>query len=331
MRESKLKSLYGTGETDVIQLVEDLTKKAGETVTVALLQTLAGSGAEGTATLEGAADVLGNASDSVTVAVLRNAVEQTGAEQFKSEIDMLKAAGPKLKQWYARKDYLKLLEALQSAKVDGKTAYASCTEAEKDAYLALNADRVRFGAAASNNAANDHSACLTTLDSTSDKCTITNVRQGRRWLKACDPLIRPIDTGETGEMFVALAGSECFRDLKTSMDTVHTYAMERGKSNPLFVDGDLLVENIVVKEIPEIARVADVGNGGTDDAQPFFILGAQALLFAWAQRPRPTRSVRDYEFINGVGLEGIRGIKKTMFNSIQHGVFTHWFCANPDA
>ena len=50
-------------------------------------------------------------------------------------------------------------------------AYGTASEAQKDAWLVDNADRVLFGAAKSNNSSNDHSASLANIDNTNDKLT----------------------------------------------------------------------------------------------------------------------------------------------------------------
>lgn len=331
----------GDSESDIIQLVEDLTKSAGDTIGVTALAAVKGTGARGAATLEGSEANMGDYTCQVPVDVIRNAVALTNRERRKSELDKLEKVGPALKDWFVQQDMMDIIKCLTSYATDGATAYASCSETVKDAHLVLNSDRIRFGAATSNNAANDHSACLTTLDATNDKCTRANVEFAKRLIKQCNPKIRPIMIDEFGPSYVAFTGSEAFRDLRSDMATVHEYAMERGKTNPLFTDGDLLVGNIVIKELADdgtgigIARIADVGDGGTVDVQPMVVLGAQALGFAWADRPHVTTDSRDWGFINGRGLEGIRGIRKLSFDLGQglksHGVYIHWFAAQPDA
>ncbi len=97
--------------------------------------------------------------------------------------------------------------------------------------------------------------------------------------------------------------------------------MERGKSNPLWRDGDLMYDGVVIRKIQEIATIGTVG-ASSARLEPVFLCGAQALAYAVAQRTKSTTEVRDYGFVKGVGIHEMRGILKTVFNSKDHGVFT---------
>jgi hypothetical protein len=206
-------------------------------------------------------------------------------------------------------------------------AYGSASEADKDAHLANNADRYLFGAAVANNAANDHSACLITLDNTADKLTKEVVSLARRRAKTCDPLIRPVRIRDDEEWYVMFAGSLAFRDLKADLATVHADAMQRGKDNPLFVDGDLVWDGVIIREIPEIGVVSN----GTIDCAPAYLCGAQAVGHVIGQRWKSKTEERDYGFVKGMAIQGFFGTEKLFFNGKQHGVFTVWTAAVADA
>jgi hypothetical protein len=60
------------------------------------------------------------------------------------------------------------------------------------------------------------------------------------------------------------------------------------------------------------------------------MLGAQALLLAWAQRMQVKMDEFDYQNKRGVAVAEIRGCEKTTYNSIQHGMATGYISAVGD-
>lgn len=336
VRANQFARYMGTTENALIQVKEDLTKKNGDSVTYALVNDLTGAGVTGSTALEGSEEALNSRSFKVSVGLLRNGVVVHEWDEQKSAIDLRNAGRSQLRMWAQKKMRTDIINALNS--ING-VAYGSATEAQKDAWLVDNADRVLFGAAKSNNAGNDHSACLTTLDATNDKFTYTNLSLARRTLRQASPSIRPVMLEDGTEWYVAFAPSNAFRDLKLSLATVYQNAEVRGEGNPLFNDGDLMWDGIIVREIPEMTVIANVGDGGTVDVGAVKICGAQAIACAWAQRTTSRTETRDYGGLNGVAIQEIRGIQKMSFGKgsgdtddlVDHGVFTHYVAAEPDA
>jgi N4-gp56 family major capsid protein len=328
VRDMQLRKLMGTSPNAPIQMVEDLAKKPGDDITVPLVTRLTGSGKTGDATLEGQEEALGNYGHKITVDQIRHAVRRGRMEQKKTFFDMLQAARPMLKKWAMAKLRDDILAALQSPNVDGSTAYASCTEAQKDAWLDANSDRILFGAAVANldqtapagGATNDHSGSLSNVDSTSDTLSPAIGSLAKRILKALSGRhVTPVTVGDQGEWYVMLCNSLCFRDLKadSTMSQANRDAMARGKSNPVFTDGDLIYDGVIYKEVPEIPVISGVGDSSIDVAANY-LLGAQACGVAVGERLHAIRNVRDYGNLVGVGVAEIRGVDKLMWNSIQN-------------
>lgn len=328
IRDNRFKRYMGTDENAIIQLKEDLTKKKGDKVTFASLHKLAGAGVTGNTTLEGNEEDLDARSMTVTISMLRHAVAVTDWDQQKSVIDLRNAGKTALKMWIMEKMKTSIINALGS--ING-VAYASATEAQKDAWLVDNADRVLFGATKSNASSNDHSTSLANIDNTSDKLSPAIISLAKRMAQSASPAIRPIRVNEDEEWFVMFAGPQAFRDLAndTTMTQANRDARVRGvESNPLFTGGSLVWDGVIIREIPEIAAVSN----GTIDCNPNYLVGAQALGIAWAQRPKTTTQVTDYEFRHGVGVMEMKGIEKLLFGSgagdtddlKQHGVVTVW-------
>jgi N4-gp56 family major capsid protein len=296
---------------------DDLGADAGDNVTFGLRVQLTGAGVQGDATLEGNEEALSQYECPITVATRRNAVAVTMNQEQFTGIDLRNAAKAQLKNWAMKKLRTDIINALGST--DGTTAYASATEGAKDAWLAANDDRVVFGDGTVGGYT-DHSADLA-LVTASMKLTKEVVSTLRRKAEAASPGIRPVTVGEDSENFVLFVGSGAFRDLKSDLATTLQNAQERGDGNPLFKDGDLVYDGVVIRKIQEIPATGTVG-ATSARLEPVYLCGAQALGVAWAQRTKSTTETRDYGFVNGVCISEMLGVSKLFFNSKQHGVVT---------
>jgi N4-gp56 family major capsid protein len=322
VRANRFKRYMGTSSNSVIQIKEELTKKAGDRIHLALIAELSGAGVTGDTLLEGSEEALSQYEMAITVATRRNAVAVTMNQEQFTGIDIRNAAKEQLKNWAMKKLRTDIINALASD--DGTTAYASQTEGEKDTWLAANSDRVRFGDG-SVGGYTDHSADLALVTSS---MTLTKeiVSKLKATAEAASPIIRPVTVGEDSENYVLFVGSGAFRDLKADLAETLRHAQERGDSNPLFNDGDLLYDGVVIRKIPEIAATGTVG-ASSARLEPVYLCGAQALGVAWAQRTKSALETRDYGFVHGVAIAEMLGVSKCFFNSKQHGVVTGYVAA----
>jgi hypothetical protein len=162
------------------------------------------------------------------------------------------------------------------------------------------------------------------------------------------PAIRPYKTPDGYEYFVAFAGTNAFRDLKTDLGTYWSNAQPREKKdgNPLFQDGDIMFDGVIVRQVPEISQhvtgvwtTLAVGGASTTRVEPVFLCGKQAAVMAWGQMAKPTfRKEDDYGFVQGTGVEMAYGVAKmykkhpmTGSDLKQWGVVTGFFSAPLDA
>lgn len=326
VRDSLFAPYMGTDENAIIQVKEDLTQKAGKTINVPLVTRLTNAGVTGDNTLEGNEEALGNYNHALNIDQLRNGVVVGKMEQKHTVIDLLEAARTMLKMWIMDDLRDDVIQALQSPNTDGVTAYASCTEAQKDAWLAANYvsatnTRVIFGATVSNSSTEDHSTSLGNVDSTTDKLLFDQLQLAKRLAKKADPHIRPVKIKGGREFYVMFCESYAFRDLKVDTETIHQNGGVRGSDNPLFQDPDLMLDGVICREVPEIATITGVGNGSID-VSPNFLCGAQAVGLAWGQRSKFATDTFDYGNKKGVAVSEVRGVEKLTYNSIQHGVVT---------
>lgn len=316
VRENRFKRYMGTTENSVIQLREDLTKKAGDGITIPLITKLTGAGQTGNGLLEGNEEALGNYGHKIEVATRRHAVAVTDNDQQFTGIPLRDAAKSMLKLWAMEKLRTDLITALGSK---NGTAYGSASEAVKDAWLAANSDRVMFGDG-SVGGFTDHSADLA-LVTASMKLTKEVISKAKAKAEVATPIIRPVVVGEDSENFIVFCSSGAFRDLKTDLATNLQNAQERGDSNPLWRDGDLMWDGVVIRKIQEIGAIGTVG-ASSARIEPYYLCGAQALGVAWAQRTKSTTDTRDYGFVKGVGIHEMLGVEKLIYNGKDHGVFT---------
>lgn len=316
VRANRFKRYMGTDENSVIQIKEDLTKKAGDGITIPLITKLSGAGVTGNSLLEGNEEALGNYGHKIEVATRRNAVAVTDNDQQFTSIQLRDAAKPMLKLWAMEKLRTDIITALGSK---SGTAYGSASEGTRDAWLVSNSDRVLFGDGTVGGYT-DHSADLL-LVTAGMKLTKEVVSKAKARAETASPIIRPVVVGEDSENYIMFVGSGAFRDLKTDLGTSLQNAQERGDNNPLWKDGDLMWDGVVIRKIQEIATIGTVG-ASSARLEPYFLCGAQALGVAWAQRTKSTTEVRDYGFVKGVGVHEMLGVEKLIYNSKDHGVLT---------
>lgn len=337
VKQSIFKPYMGMDESSVIQVKQDLEKKNGDSVTFALVHKLVGGGVTGSATLEGNEERLDTRSQRVIVDQIRNGVIVPMLEEQYSAINLRNAGRSVLKTWIMERTRDDIIQAMMS--INGKL-YAAATEAQKDAWIADNADRVLFGSSVGNNSGNDHSASLANIDNTADKLTASAVSLLKRRAKLCSPKIRPIRVEDDKEYFVLFANSLAFRDLKndTAITQAQREALERGPKNTIFTGGDLYWDGVVIKELEDIPSLGAVGAGGIGVA-PVFLCGAQAVGVAWAQKTKSAEDTRDYGDKRGIAIGEVRGIEKLRFGTgagdtdspKDSGIVTGYFAAVADA
>lgn len=340
IRANRFKRYMGSGENSIIQLCENLTKNRGDQITIPLLGALDKSSGynDGSSTLVGNEKALPNDGMPIQIGVVRDATVVNMEEEQASPIDIRNAGRVALKDLSTR--YLRddLIVAMGS--ING-VAYASASEAQKDAWLVDNADRVRFGASNSNNSSNDHSASLANIDTTNDKLTKELVSSMKRMAQSAATVngdgIRPYKYGEDEETYVMFAGVNAYRDLKLDLATAHQDARERAKSNPLFTGTTSLYwDGVVIREIPELPTYAGVG-AASSAVEPVYLCGSQAVGVAWAKRTKTTlRKEDDYGFQHGVGFYEHRGIEKIRYgaggsDSKDWGMVTGYVSSQDDA
>lgn len=336
LRDGRFTPYMGTDEFSMIQLKEDLMAKAGQQLSITLINKLKGSGVTGKNVLKGNEEQMDQRTFVFTVDRVRHAVLHDEIDEEFSAINLVTAKRAVIKDWFMERMRDEIITAMFS--IDG-VAYSLATETQKDTWLTNNADRVLFGSAVSNGSSNDHSVALANVDNTADKFIGSSLKLLKRRAKNANPRVRPIKIKGDEEWYVAFAGTNTFRDFSEDavIQQANRDARERGEDNPLFTGGDLLYDGVIIREIPEIPDLIGVGAGGIN-VGPVALCGAQALGIAWKRRTKVITDVDDYGAKKGAGAEEIRDIKKLLFgrgvndqdNLAQNGIAIGYFASVSD-
>ncbi len=338
IQHNLFKADMGTDENSIIHVKENLTKKKGDSITFALVNRLTGAGVTGSNTLEGNEEDMGSRSHQVAVDKIRNGVRVSEVDEQFSAISLRDAARTTLKNWAMEETRDRVISALGS--ING-VAYDAASEANKDAWLADNADRVLFGDAIGNGGYTDHSADLATVTAAMTFNTSIAGLMKRIALTA-NPKIKPIRLDEAGgkRFFKVYCDPRTFRDLKA--DSVIQNAQRdvslRMQNVKLFEGGDLEWDGMIFKEVDDIASLGDVG-AASAAVSPVYLVGAQALGLGLARRWRSITEVFDYGDKHGVAVDAIYGLDKLTFGSgandtddpKDHGIVTAYVGAEADA
>lgn len=353
VRESGFLPYMGRKSSSIIMTKYELASENGKTINIPLVTKLTAAGVRGSGVLDGKEEQLGNYNCAVSVDWIRNAVKVPKSTQYKTEIDLLNAGRDMLKLWSSdtlRTDMIKYMAgptvttssvpATDILDSDGNVVVTGATAANYNTWSAANQDRILYGSALSNYSAT-HATGLGAVDSTNDKLTASVVSLAKRMAKAASPAIRPFRLEDGREYFVMFAGARSFRDLKADSVMINANRDARARegggmnSNPLFQDGDLIYDGVIVRQIEEISTLITtsatfVAAGASSiPVEPNFLCGQQAMAVAWGQEPTPiTDTTGDYKFRPGVAIEELRGIAKMHFAtgassaSKQHGIVT---------
>lgn len=338
IQENRFSSNMGSTTNSVIHVKEKLSASKGDTMTWGLVNRLTGAGVTDGGTLEGNEEDMVSRSFALTIKERANAVVFTTWEEQKSAIGLRPAAKETLMTWATENTRDQIITALGS--ING-VAYGSASEAQKDAWLVDNTDRVLFGAAVGNHST-DHSAALANVDSTNDKLTASALSLMKRIARTANPKIRPIRSTQNGGRYyyVAYVPSLVFRDLKA--DTTITQAQREVslamQNEKLFEGGDIMWDGIICKEIEDIGVLSGVGNSGINVA-PVYLCGAQAVGYGICQRWKSVDETRDYGRKRGVAVCEMGAFGKLRFgsgsgdtdDSKDHGVVTGFFSAVADS
>ena len=219
------------------------------------------------------------------------------------------------------------------------------TVAQRNTWTTDNADRILFGGAQGNLVAGNFAASLANITA-GMPASAASLNKMKRLAKLANPRIRPYKLKNGREYFVVFANSLNFRDLQNDATIINANTQARAREgdgiekNPLFQDGDLLYNGMIIREIPELTVrlpvfYTNAGNGAIQVA-PMFLCGQSAMAWCWGRTPMPTfLKEDDYQFYRGAGIQMAYGLKKIAKknpagNYKEWGVYTGFFASPND-
>jgi hypothetical protein len=293
----------------------------------------------------------------------RNAVVINNAEEQKSSIDLWSEAKPMLVDWGKELQRDEICDGLfaipaQSApaglgsangqRVNG-ILFDAASAAQRNTWITDNADRILIGSSNTANlvAGNFAGSMANITPAMTLSGSLVN-RMKRSAKAAVFPRIRPYKLKENGtEWFVLFVGQEQFRDAQSDSDIKTANQNSRARENqgylknPIFVDGDLLYNGVIIREVPELTNrlptfYKTAGQTSTRVA-PAHLCGQGAMAWCWGKMPTPTfRREDDYQYLRGAGIKMAYGVGKVAkltnnTNLKDWGVFTGFFSSTADA
>jgi hypothetical protein len=363
VRENLFSPYMGPSMNAIIRVITDLDKggkQGGEQINIPLRARLNGAGV-GSGQLRGNEEALDNQGTRFWIDWSRHAVTINNAEEQKSSIDLYAEIKPALTDWGQEKQRDEIVDGFYALPSQNAPAglgsangqrvngilFDAATAAQRNTWITDNADRILIGSGnTANLVAGNFAASMANV---TGAMTLSGalVNRMKRSAKKANPRIRPFKLKENGtEWFVLFVGQEQFRDAQNDADIKTANQNSRARENqgylknPIFVDGDLLYNGVIIREIPELSLRLPVfyqtaGSGGIQIA-PAFLCGQGAVAWCWGKMPTPTfLKEDDYQFYRGAGIKMAYGVGKiaklnAAGNFKEWGVYTAFLAAVAD-
>jgi hypothetical protein len=341
VRENLFSPYMGEAINAIIRLRME-TKRGGEQMNIPLVARLVGQG-KSNGLLVGSEEAIDDYGFRIWVDYARNAVKTNKYQQQIDSADVFGEAKPLLSDWGKELQRDEIIEALMALPSESAPAglqsdpgqrvngilYQEATAAQQNTWNQDNSDRVLYGNTTANYN-NTHATALATVNNTNTATPVPtdgvftgqSVQLLKYLARHCFPRIRPFKIEDGREYFVAFAGGLPFRNLKRDLVVVNKDARPReGRAmndNPIFQDGDLVYDGVIIREIPEIDEyVANTWTSlltaGASNVRvnPVFLCGQSAATIAWGQMAKPTfLKEDDYQYFTGTGIEMCYGVGK---------------------
>lgn len=346
VRGNMFSPYMGEDGTAVFRSFYEEGKFGGDQINIPLIKALRGSGV-GSGTLTGNEEGIDNYGCRFWIDWSRNAVTANKAEIKKGSFDIFAQAQPLLSDWGRTQQRDEMVLAMLS--IPSETAptglgsdagqrvngilWSAASAANKNAWMVDNSDRVLFGKLNSNASSGVFATAVANVDATDDKLSGTIVRLLKSKAEKASPKIEPITTDDGYERYVLFVGSNAFRDAEADADikAANKDARPREGSsyrkNPIFMDGDLLYNGVIIRKVPEIDTLLTLTGVGASsiNVAPVFLCGRNAVGLVWGQMPEPTKlDDTDYQFKKGIGVEMCYGAGKIFYKDKTTGNLVDW-------
>lgn len=309
----------GESSNSLIQVFDDTSKGAGDSIRVPLRMQLSGRGVTGNQELEGNEENMTLYSDTFLIEDLAHATRsKMRIDAQRVPFSVREEMKDGMVDWYAGRIDEWFANVLTGNTTVSDQIYTGNNAATAPTTTTGNS-RWIFA---------DQTHTSEASLSTTDTFSLAFIDRAVNMAKNAVPLIRPIRVGSQ-EYFVCFVHPNQVRSLRSgsaaagSWFDIQKAAMTGGEieDNPIFT-GALGVHNGVV--LHEWSRLPAVTTAqGADTGRRAVFCGAQAAAMAWGKgysdNPKYVEDFFDYERQLGISVQTIAGAKKTVFNSIDFG------------
>lgn len=297
-------SYMGTSVKDIVYKQEELSKGAGDKVTIGLFANLKGEGKTGNQQLEGYEEDVVTHSDAVELEQYRHATRRKGRLTKKRVLFAIDSVHQELiRKWGKEKKEQLCVDALVSSPT-------------RVVYQVSGTFTVASGGSAATTAA-------AAMHATNTVITPKLITQARTYAKtggnrAFEPL-QPVNI-KGKDYFVLLVPEDVLNDLFNNSDimSVHREARERDIDNPLFQSADIIYNGVLIRGFERMPTSA-TGGGAAVNYGKCALLGAQALAWADGEKEDVVMETFDYKNQMGWAWHIVCGVKKPVFNSEDYG------------
>lgn len=292
VKQSYFANRFFGGTESIIHEKTDFTKQKGETMTFGIRMRVTGSPITGNATVKGREDRLTFNSFNVTLERYRYAIMDDGAltrQRFVGDIPTeIRGA---LVDW-------------GSEQID-QMCFDAISASPTEAFYA--------GSATS-------TATLTANDLITP-ALISKMKALALSRRAANIIpLRPVRV-EGKDYLVLLLTPDQIYDLKRNEEFIQAQreAAERGSNNPIFSGMVGIWDGVIIHSHDNVKIYANGGSGANVNYSHGLLLGAQALVWAWGERPSIVEEDEDYEEFKGYCWRMTAKAAKPVFDSHDYG------------
>jgi len=322
LKETFVSRFMGSSKDSLIYVKDDLSKSAGDRITVGLRMQLSGAGVTGDSTLEGQEEALVTHTDNLIIDQLRHAV-RSGGEMSEQRVpfSVREEGMDGLRDWWADKIDTGFFNQLAGINTGAAINLTGMQAATAPTTTSGNVRHI-FG-----DGGELTEASMSTSNSASSVMQLKFIDKLVNVAKTSTPLIRPLRIDGQSK-YVMFLHPHQVHQLKTdaTANRITWYDIMRARSeggdintNPIY-NGALGEYNSVI--FHESTRVpAPPTNNTAANLRRAVFCGAQAACFGTGRRDAGTQmkwteELFDYENQLGISASMIWGLKKAVYNGI---------------
>lgn len=308
VKQAYFSKFMSSSSDNIVQEHTDLQKGKGDEVTIGLRMRLTGAGVEEGTQLEGNEEALSTYSMKIRLAQYRHAVRDAGAMARKrTMLDVSAHSEEALRDWTSEKIDQLAFDALGLGV--GATDFPS---------------KIFYKTSGGIQATGVEATAKSALTAADGKLTLNLLSALSTWAKTGGDRsyipLRPVKV-DGKPYYVLLTHPDALYDLRTSAEFQQAMreAEVRGPTNPLFQDATAIWSGVIVHAHESCAIGTNAGASTNVPYAKAALLGAQALCWAWGQRPVFVQEDFDYKNELATGVSLISGCKRSQFNSKSYG------------